>query len=65
MAKRRVEERRAQLRMDTDKLLRLAKELKQYVDSSNANVLSLEVVKKAEQIEKLAHSVKENMKAGY
>jgi len=38
--------------------------LKQYVDKSNENVLSLDVLKRAEAIEKLAHSVKEKMK-GY
>jgi hypothetical protein len=32
------------------------------VDKSNENVLSLEVVKKADEIEKLAHSVKDKMK---
>ena len=48
---------------DTDILLKLANELKQDVDKSNENTLSLEVVKKAEEIEKLAHSVKEKMKA--
>jgi hypothetical protein len=37
-------------------------ELKDSVDKSSENVLSLEVVKKAEEIEKLAHSVKDKMK---
>ena len=55
-------DRQAALKRDTDKLLALATELKQYVDKTNENVLSLEVLKKAEQIEKLAHSVKEKMK---
>jgi hypothetical protein len=32
------------------------------VDKSNENLLSLEVVRKAEEIEKLAHRVKEKMK---
>jgi hypothetical protein len=52
------------LKRDADNLLRLATELKQYVDKSNQNVLSVDVIKKAEQIEKLAHSVKEKMR-GY
>jgi hypothetical protein len=51
-----------QLKADTDKLLKLATELKAYVDKTDENVLSYDVVKKAEQIEKLAHSVKEKMK---
>jgi hypothetical protein len=54
--------RQAVLRTDTDKLLKLAVELKDYVDKSNENVLSVEVVRKAEEIEKLAHSVKDKMK---
>jgi len=32
------------------------------VDKTNENTLSVEVIKKAEEIEKLAHSVKEKMK---
>ena len=63
MAKKLNHERQVQLQRDTDSLLKLANELKKYVDKSNENTLSLEVVKKAEEIEKLAHSVKEKMKA--
>jgi hypothetical protein len=55
-------ERQAALKADTDKLVKLAGELKEYVDKSNENLLSLEVLKKAEEIEKLAHSVKDKMK---
>jgi hypothetical protein len=63
MAKKANQERQAALKRDTEKLLRLATELKDYVDKTNENVLSFDVVKKAEEIEKLAHSVKEKMKA--
>jgi len=63
LAKKANRERQAQLQRDTDNLLKLANELKQYVDKSNENTLSLNVVKKAEEIEKLAHSVKEKMKS--
>jgi len=63
MAKKANRERQAQLQRDTDNLLKLANELKQSVDKSNENTLSLDVVKKAEEIEKLARSVKEKMKA--
>lgn len=62
MAKKANQERQAQLRRDTENLYRLSSELKQYVDKSSENTLSLEVIKKAEEIEKLAHSVKEKMK---
>ncbi len=54
--------RQQNLRKETAKLLQLATELKQYVDRTNENMLSVEVIKKAEEIEKLAHSVKEKMK---
>lgn len=55
-------DRQAAIKRDTDKLLVLATELKEYVDKSNEHVLSLDVVRKAEEIEKLAHHVKEKMK---
>lgn len=63
MAKKANQERQAALRRDTEKLLKLATELKNYVDKTNENVLSFDVVRKADEIEKLAHSVKEKMKA--
>jgi hypothetical protein len=62
LAKKLSQERQAQLRRDTDNLLKLATELKQYVDKSNENTLSVEVIKKADEIERLAHSVKDKMK---
>jgi hypothetical protein len=62
MLKKANQERQAQLRRDTEHLFQLSEELKQYVDKSSENTLSLEVIKKAEEIEKLAHSVKERMK---
>ena len=58
-------ERQAAIKKDTDKLLKLATELKQYVDKTNENTLSMDVVKKAAEIEKLAKEVKERMKEGY
>jgi hypothetical protein len=63
MAKKANRERQAQLQRDTDNLVKLASELKQFVDKSNENTLSLDVVKKAEEIEKLARSVRDKMKA--
>ena len=62
MAKKENVKRQQDLKKDTDKLLELATELKQYVDKTNENVLSVEVIRKAEEIEKLARSVKEKMK---
>ena len=55
-------QRQQEIKKDTDKLLKLATELKQSVDKSTANTLSLDVIKKADEIEKLAKSVKEKMK---
>jgi len=55
-------ERQQEIRKDAEKLLELATELKHAVDKSNEHTLSLDVVKKAERIEKLAKSVKEKMK---
>jgi hypothetical protein len=65
MAKKANLARQADLKRDTEKLLKLATELKQYVDKTNESMLSLEVVKKAEEIEKLARSVKDKMKTSY
>jgi len=61
-AKQRNLQREQDIKRDTEKLLELATELKQYVDKTNENIISLDVIKKAEQIEKLAKSVKEKMK---
>ena len=54
--------RQQDIREDTDKLFQLATELKAAVDKSNENLLSLEVVRKADEVEKLAKKVKEKMK---
>jgi len=62
MAKKAAKERVAALKHDTDKLLKLSQELKESVDKSDENVLSVDVIKKADEIEKLAKSVKEKMK---
>jgi hypothetical protein len=55
-------DRQLHLKTDTDELFKLATELKQQVDKSNQDVLSIDVIKKADEIERLAHSVKEKMK---
>jgi hypothetical protein len=62
MEKARNVDRQKQLEKDTDKLLALAKELKEEVGKSNADTLSVDVVKKAGEIEKLAKSVKDRMR---
>ena len=60
--KKQNENRQQDIKKDTDKLLELATELKQYVDKTNENIISLDVIRKAEQIEKLAKTVKDKMK---
>jgi hypothetical protein len=57
-----VGERHKRLVADSDKLLQLATELKAEVDKSTKNEMSVTAVKKAAEIEKLAHDVKERMK---
>jgi nitric oxide reductase activation protein len=61
-AKMRNMDRQKQLVQDTQKLLALANELKTDVDKSNKDTLSMDVIRKADEIEKLAHTVKEKMK---
>jgi hypothetical protein len=55
--------RQKEMSADTAKLLQLATELKEEMDKSSKDTLSMNVVRKAEQIEKLAHTVREKMKA--
>jgi hypothetical protein len=52
-----------QLAEDTARLLILANELKAEMDKSSKDTLSLKVIKKAEEVEKLAHKVREEMTA--
>jgi len=63
MEKARNSDRQKRLVQDTDKLLALAKDLKEQVDKSNEDTLSVDVVKKAAEIEKLAKSVKDRMRS--
>jgi hypothetical protein len=55
-------ERKKQIADDTAKLLKLAADLKVEVDKTNKDTLSLSVIRKADEIERLAHNVKEKMK---
>jgi signal transduction histidine kinase len=63
MEKARNADRQKHLVQDTNKLLALAKDLKEEVDKSNQDTLSVDVVKKAGEIEKLAKSVKDRMRS--
>jgi hypothetical protein len=55
-------ERKKQIAEDSAKLLKLATDLKAEVDKTSKDTLSLNVIRKADEIEKLAHNVKEKMK---
>ena len=60
-----IAKRRVQLRTDTEKLVALTAELKQQVDKTSLNILSMDVIKKAEEIQKLAKSVQDKMRNAY
>jgi spore coat polysaccharide biosynthesis protein SpsF (cytidylyltransferase family) len=62
---RAVRDRQSQLRLDTEKLVALTAELKQHVDRAGANILSMDVIKKAQEIQKLAKSVQDKMRNAY
>jgi len=62
---RAVRDRQSQLRLDTEKLVALTADLKQHVDKAGANILSMDVIKKAQEIQKLAKSVQDKMRNAY
>lgn len=62
MAKEQLKDRYSNLKRDSEKLLEMATELKQYIDKSGEGVMSLEVIRKCEEIEKLSKSVRTKMK---
>lgn len=53
--------RQAQIVADSEKLLKLSQELKAEVAKSSKDTLSLTVIRKAEEVEKLAKALKEEM----
>jgi hypothetical protein len=60
-----IAERQAQLRADTERLVALTAELKQHVDKAGTNILSMDVIKKAQEIQRLAKSVQDKMRNAY
>ncbi|MFZ0731738.1 MAG: hypothetical protein WAM79_05390 [Candidatus Sulfotelmatobacter sp.] len=56
------QQRQIEIRRDTEKMAELTQQLKAYLDKGGQGVMSLDAIKKAEQIEKLAKSVKSKMK---
>ena len=57
-----VQERKDRLAADSAKLLKLATELKADVDKTTKDQLSIAVIKKAGEVEKLARKVRDEMK---
>jgi hypothetical protein len=55
-------QRQAEIKRDTEKMFQLTAELKQSLETSSQDVMSMDDLKKVEQIEKLAHGVKSKMK---
>lgn len=62
MARERAKNRYQSIKRDSEKLLELTTELKQYVDKSGESVLSMDVIKKCDEIEKLSKSLRNKMK---
>lgn len=59
------QQRQLEIRRDTEKMAELTQELKEYLAKTDQGVISVDAIKKAEQIEKLAHSVKSKMKQSF
>jgi type VI protein secretion system component VasF len=57
------EKKRADLLADTEKLYKLSQELKAEVAKSNKDTLSVSVVKKAQEVERLAKSIKDRSRS--
>ncbi len=60
--KLRQDDRQKRLVSDSDKLLALATQLHEEVGKTDKNILSMDVIRRADEIEKLAHNVKERMR---
>jgi hypothetical protein len=58
-------QRQVEIRRDTEKMLQLTAELKDYLQTVPRGVMSVDAIKKAEQIEKLARGVKSKMKLSF
>ena len=56
------EQRQLEIKRDMERMAELTQQLKDYLAKTGQGVMSVDAIKKAEQIEKLAHSVKSKMK---
>lgn len=59
------QQRQVEIKRDTEKMYELTQELKDYLQKAGQGVVSVDAIKKAEQIEKLAKSVKSKMKQSF
>jgi cytochrome P450 len=60
-----LKEQQKELRRDVERLVQMVKDLKEESDKTpETDVLSLSLVKKAEDVEKLARQIKERIRAG-
>ena len=60
-----LQQRQSEIRRDTDKMSELIQQLKEELAQSGAATVSVDSIKKAEQIEKLARSVKSKLKQSF
>lgn len=59
-------QRQEEMKRDSEKMLQLMQELNQYLQAKGSQgTVSVDALKKAEQIEKLAHSVRSKMKQSF
>ena len=59
------QQRQEELKRDSEKMFQLTQELNDYLQKSGDKVASIDALKKAEQIEKLAKSVRAKMKQSF
>lgn len=59
------QQRQVEIKRDSRKMFELTQELNDYLQKSSQGTMSVEAIKKAEQIEKLAKSVHAKMKQSY
>lgn len=57
--------RQEEIKRETQKLFELSAQLKEQMDKGNGQLLSVDALKKTEEIEKLAHKLKGKMKSAY
>ena len=59
------QQRQVEIKRDMEKMATLTEQLKEYLAKSDQGVMSLDAIKKAEQIEKLARSIKSKLKQSF